>query len=176
MSGGQLQRVAIARALALNPALIVCDEPISSLDVSTQAQVINLLRDSQARLGMAYLFIGHNLAVVSHISDRLAIMYRGRIVEIGDSAQVYHHPKHPYTQQLLSAVLSIDPRRKRLRGSSRTGGPAPDIARLAGGCPYVDRCPKAMDVCRAEDPPEVDVGDGTTVRCHLYRPSPAPVA
>jgi oligopeptide/dipeptide ABC transporter ATP-binding protein len=177
MSGGQLQRIAIARALSMNPKLIVLDEPISSLDVSTQAQVVNLLEDLRDAHGLSYLFIGHNLAVVSHISDRLAILYGGQIVETGESQTVYHHPRHPYTQALIGAMLSTDPTRRRVQ--SRTGpAPAARSAPVAGiapaapdptvqGCVYAPRCPLAQDLCRQEAPPDVVQADGTTVRCHF---------
>jgi peptide/nickel transport system ATP-binding protein len=168
MSGGQLQRIAIARALAVNPKLIVLDEPISSLDVSTQAQVVNLLEDLRSSHGLSYLFIGHNLAVVSHLSDRLAILYRGRLVEIGESRTVYRAPRHPYTQALIGAILSTDPEQSRAsipvgaKGESAIGPALP-----AQGCVYAQTCPLAQDICRHEAPPEVVCTDGTRVYCHF---------
>jgi oligopeptide transport system ATP-binding protein len=185
LSGGQLQRVAIARALAVNPKLIVLDEPTTALDVSSQAQVINLLQELQATYGLSYLLIGHNLAVVSHTSDRLAILYAGQIVELGDSETVYHRPRHPYTQTLIGAILSIDPSRRRTgrRSAQRRRaavpavsangeGPALDVTGpgvFAGllGCVYALRCPLAEDVCRTDAPPIVTFDDGTFVRCHF---------
>jgi peptide/nickel transport system ATP-binding protein len=164
LSGGQRQRVAIARALALNPRLIVCDEPVSSLDVSTQAQVINLLRDLQAQFGIAYLFVGHDLSVVYQISDRVAVMYRGRIVEIGPAEDIYRNPQHPYTQTLLAAILSIDPRTHRLAKTTRELA-APDAP---GGCPFAHRCPHVMDECRTHVPAGIETTAGRTVWCRLY--------
>ena len=161
LSGGQRQRIAIARALALRPKLIVCDEPVSSLDVSTQAQVINLLHDLQRNIGVAYLFVGHDLEVVRHVSDRVAVMYLGRVVEWGSSDEVYRTPRHPYTRALLSSVLSIDPTRRRLGVT-----PEPDRVTSPGGCPYVARCVDAIDLCSRVDPPVVEVGT-VQVRCHL---------
>ncbi|HEV7678703.1 MAG TPA: ABC transporter ATP-binding protein [Candidatus Dormibacteraeota bacterium] len=166
LSGGQRQRVAIARALALDPALIVCDEPISSLDVSTQAQVINLFKDIQRRLGVAYLFVGHDLSVVYQISDRIAVMYMGRVVEIGSAHEVYHHPKHPYTQALLSAVLSIDPAHPKLGGVVK-GEPSTHAAGQPG-CPFASRCASATEHCRTVTPEPALLRDGTTVWCHLF--------
>ncbi len=164
LSGGQRQRVAIARGLALNPKLIVCDEPVSALDVSTQAQVINLLLELQDRLGLSYLFVGHDLSVVHRLSDRIAVMYRGRIVELGPADEIYHRPRHPYSQALLAAVLSIDPAARKL-------GTLPDEPSgepPAGGCPYAHRCPIAMDVCSTTEPPVVNSPStaGVDVRCH----------
>ena len=168
LSGGQRQRVAIARGLALNPKLIVCDEPVSALDVSTQAQVINLLRDLQDRFGIAYLFVGHDLSVVYQISDRIAVMYHGRIVEMGPADEIYHSPKHPYTIALLSAVLSIDPRQRRLTATPSVAAGEPS----ATGCAYANRCQHVMDRCRNEVPGHNQVSTGAgapvTVRCHLF--------
>jgi oligopeptide/dipeptide ABC transporter ATP-binding protein len=158
--------VATARALALDPALIVCDEPISSLDVSTQAQVINLFKDIQKRLGVAYLFVGHDLSVVYQISDRIAVMYMGRVVEIGSAHEVYHHPRHPYTQALLSAVLSIDPRHPKLGGVVK-GEPSTHVAGRPG-CPFASRCASATEQCRTVTPNPTVLAEGTTVWCHLF--------
>jgi peptide/nickel transport system ATP-binding protein len=166
LSGGQRQRIAIARALALRPKLIVCDEPVSSLDVSTQAQVINLLKDLQRDLEVAYLFVGHDLEVVNHVSDRVAVMYLGRVVELGPSDEVYAKPRHPYTKMLLASVLSTDPTNRQLWKSAEPEI-EPSAATATAGCPYVSRCPSAMDTCREVDPPVVTVDD-VTVRCHLY--------
>jgi peptide/nickel transport system ATP-binding protein len=163
LSGGQRQRVAIARALALRPKLIVCDEPVSALDVSTQAQVINLLKDLQRDTEVAYLFVGHDLEVVRHVSNRVAVMYLGRVVESGPSDEVYEHPRHPYTKALLRSVLSVDPTQRRLDTSVEDRGASP----AEGGCPFAPRCPEATDVCRDRDPSPVHVNE-VTVRCHLY--------
>ncbi|MCU1395009.1 MAG: dipeptide transporter ATP-binding protein [Ilumatobacteraceae bacterium] len=176
LSGGQRQRVAIARGLALNPRLIVCDEPVSALDVSTQAQVINLLRDLQQRFGIAYLFVGHDLSVVYQVSDRIAVMYHGRIVEMGPADEVYHAPKHPYTVALLDAVLSIDPRHRRLDAATTPAAGEPS----ATGCAYANRCPHVMAHCRTDVPMPVEVPAAAglapvTVRCHLFDGSAAQV-
>jgi len=165
-SGGQRQRICIARALAVRPKLIVCDEPTSALDVSVQAQVINLLKDLQARLGLAYLFITHNLAVVEYLAHRVAVMYLGRIVEEGTVEEVLETPKHPYTQALLSAVPEIDPARK--REVIRLPGIPPSPANPPSGCHFHPRCPKVMPRCREAYPDTSAFGDTHRARCFLY--------
>lgn len=172
LSGGQRQRVGLARSLAVEPELIVLDEPVSALDVSTQSQAVNLLADLQDELGMAYLFIAHDLFVVHHVSHRIAVMYLGRLVEVGTAEQIFHRPRHPYTEALLSAVpqaeYDVDVRRERLI----LEGEVPSPTDIPSGCRFRTRCPHVFERCSVEDPAETIYDDGGMVACHLHHDGP----
>jgi oligopeptide/dipeptide ABC transporter ATP-binding protein len=166
-SGGQRQRIGIARALALNPKLIICDEPVSALDVSVRAQVINLLEDLKAEFGVSYLFISHDLSVVEHIADRVAVMYLGTLAEVASRDQIWRNPRHPYTKALLEAAPIANPRLARNRRRSVLQGELPSPIDPPAGCPFHSRCPMAEARCRAEKPLLRPVGDGTLAACHF---------
>ena len=166
-SGGQRQRIGIARALAVNPKFIVCDEPISALDVSIQAQVVNLLKDIQKEMGLSYLFIAHDLSMVKHISDRIGVMYLGHMMEMGPSNDVYHRPLHPYTVALLSSIPISDPNIAKTKQRIIPEGEIPSPINPPKGCPFSTRCPKATERCKNEVPQQIQVGN-RLVSCFLY--------
>ena len=166
-SGGQRQRIGIARALALNPKLIICDEPVSALDVSVRAQVINLLEDLKSQFGVSYLFISHDLSVVEHIADRVAVMYLGTLVEVGARDQIWRNPQHPYTKALLAAAPIADPKAARARQRTVLQGELPSPIDPPAGCPFHSRCPIAQDRCKLERPVLRPVGGGAQAACHF---------
>lgn len=166
-SGGQRQRIGIARALSTNPEFVLCDEPISALDVSIQAQVVNLLEDLQQEMGLAYLFIAHDLSMVRHISHRLGVMYLGKILEMGSSEEIYKHPAHPYTQALLDSILDPDPRLVRNKSIKALEGDVPSPFNPPSGCKFVTRCKYAKEICHEAEPQMKEISPDHMVACHL---------
>jgi len=167
-SGGQRQRISIARALSVRPEFILCDEPISALDVSVQAQVVNMLEDLQAEFGLTYLFIAHDLSMVRHISDRIGVMYLGKLVELAPSDELYDHPAHPYTQALLEAIPQPDPKIAQQLSSPSITGELPSLMHNFQGCNFASRCPFATEQCRQEEPQWLEISPGHYTACHLH--------
>lgn len=176
-SGGQRQRIVIARAISINPAFIIADEPVSALDVSIRAQILNLMQRLQRQLGLTYLFISHDLSVVRHVADQIAVMYLGKIVELADRDEIYRAPKHPYTQALLSAVPIPDPKVEKRRQRVILAGDLPSPVNIPKGCRFHTRCPLAQDICRQVEPPFEDkTGSGHLAACHFSDQVTAPIA